>query len=244
MTKLNQILGIRDGVKNRVDKTITALHRTAPAAYQGISGVYHPLDETDVTYPPESTLVQVRATQVMHDFSVALAELVDVVATTDNTNMAATADIVLSNGTVIATGVPAVTLLFLEKKVEDMKTFVSNLPTLDPSENWTWDSTRGVYVSDPVQSFRMKKVPKAIVLYAATKEHPAQVQAFSEDLPVGTWTRTKFSGALPQPVVRDMLERIEAVRMAVVFARNQANMTQVSDLQIGAGILDYVFASH
>ncbi len=243
VTKLNQILGIRDGVKNRAEKTITALHRTSPSAFLGISGVYTPFDDADVTYPAESTLVQVRGRDVISAFQNAMRELIDIVATTDTANCGAFGDIVLDDGTVLARRVPAVTLIFLEKKIEDLKTFVSKLPLLDPAESWTWDDVRGVYATPPVQSFRMKKVLKNHVKATATDKHPAQVEVYTEDVPVGTWARTKFSGGFPEPVILAMLGRVEELRQAVVYARGEANAVDVENVAIGQRLLEYVFTT-
>jgi hypothetical protein len=239
--KLNQILGVRDGVKNRVEKAITALHRTAPAAFAGISRVYRPIDDNDVVYPPESTLVQVKGIDVVAQFRALLTELMDVIATTDVTNCTAKADIVLGDGTVLAEQVPAVTLLFVEKKIEDIRTFLTKLPVLDPSEEWTLDPIRGIYATGRVETLRMKKVHRNHVLAEATKEHPAQVQIVQTDTPEGSWLTTRFSGAFPEPVIQNALRRLETIRQAVVYARNQANSTEVTDLKIGENILRYIF---
>jgi hypothetical protein len=39
------------------------------------------------------------------------------------------------------------------------------------------------------ESLRTSKEPTVIVKYDATKEHPAQTELFTKDVPVGTWTQ-------------------------------------------------------
>ena len=67
-------------------------------------------------------------------------------------------------------------------------------------------------------------------------------RAFTEDVPVGTWTLVKFSGALPQPRVRELLNRVRALQAAVKTAREEANMHQVTDQQVGEAVLGYLFS--
>lgn len=242
MATLNQILGVLSGVKNNTDRVINGLHRISPAAYAGISGTYRPIDDEDVAYPPEATLVQVRGGEVVDRFSEAMAEVMDMVATVDGTNQTAMANIELRDGAVLAWNVPAVTLLMLEKKVDNIKTFIEKLPVLNPSEDWIFDPTRGVYRTQPVDTFKMQKVRRNHVLAAATPEHPAQVEMYTEDAPVGAWTRVKFSGAFPEVQIRAMLVRVEELRQAVRKARERANGAEVIDLKIGADIMQFVFA--
>ncbi len=89
---------------------------------------------------------------------------------------------------------------------------------------------------------RSKKVPRVLVTYEATKEHPAQVQVWHEDVKVGEWTKIEYSGALPQQRVAQLLERVDALKKAVQFAREAANSMEVTQPQIGKAFFDHVFA--
>jgi hypothetical protein len=75
----------------------------------------------------------------------------------------------------------------------------------------------------------------------ATKEHPAQVQVYMEDVPVGDWTTVKFSGALPATRVREILGRVTALQEAVKFAREEANGAEVADQRAGEAVFRYLF---
>jgi hypothetical protein len=88
---------------------------------------------------------------------------------------------------------------------------------------------------------RTKKIPRNHVLYEATEQHPAQVQMFTEDVIVGTWDKVQFSGALPADRITGITTRLDKLRTAVKFAREEANTTDVVDVQYGAAILDYLF---
>lgn len=81
----------------------------------------------------------------------------------------------------------------------------------------------------------------AWVLYDATEHHPAQTQMITDDMVIGHWTTVKFSGALPRPVKKRMLDRIGTLQDAAKFARVQANSMEAKDQRVGAKVLRYVF---
>ncbi|GAA5193832.1 hypothetical protein GCM10023322_56690 [Rugosimonospora acidiphila] len=242
MAKLNQIIAVSKGVKSETLRSLTAAHRDVQKQplLSGISRTYQPKDDEGERLPAESTRVQLTAQGVIRDVKASLTRLFDVVASQDYANRDATADIVV-DGQALLTGVPVTYLLFLEKQLTDLHTFVEKLPTLDPSESWTFNEAAGYYATDPVQTTRTKKVPRNHVLAEATEKHPAQVQVYQEDVIVGTWATIKFSGALPATTVRDLLERVTKLREAVKFAREAANSIEVTDRHVGDPILTYLF---
>jgi len=245
MTKLNQIIAVEKGVKSKANREFTTLHRevTKAALLQGLSRVYYPKDEENGDkLPSESTLVQVKAENVISRVSETLTNLFDVTLTKEKANGAATADVKVDSKTILSS-VPVTYLLFLEKQLVEIHDFVSKLPTLDPSQEWTFDAAQGQYTTGVTETVRSKKVPKTFVKYEATKEHPAQVEIFHEDIIVGTWSKREFSGALPATRVNDLITRVEALQTAVKFAREEANNTEITDAKAGKAVFDYLFAA-
>lgn len=242
MPKLHQLIAVLHGKKSQAQSVLTRVHHMIQKSelLSGISRQYKPRDEDGERLPPESKQVQFTVPQAIAEASATLTELLDAVASQDITNCAATADIVV-DGTALIHSVPVTHLLFLEKQLVDLHTFVDKLPTLDPAERWTYDAATGVYRTEVTETTRTKKIPKAFVKYEATKEHPAQVEMFHEDLLVGTWATTKFSGAIPADDKRDMLERVRKLQEAVKMAREGANSLDVIDLKTGKPLLSYVF---
>jgi hypothetical protein len=242
VAKLNQIIAVEKGVKSRAFADLSEAHhavqKTGPLA--GISRTYQPKDDEGERLPSESTRVQLTADGVIADVRAALTQLFDVVATQDHANCVAKADIVV-DGAVIVPDVPVTHLLFLEKQLTDLYTFVDKLPVLDPSEHWTYSESAGHYAADPVQTTRTKKVPRNHVKAEATDKHPAQVDVYTEDVVVGTWNTIKFSGALPAARVRALRERVTKLAQAVKFARETANGIEAADVKTGDRILGYVF---
>jgi hypothetical protein len=139
--------------------------------------------------------------------------------------------------------VPVTYLLFLEKQLVDLHTFVAKLPVLDPAQEWTHNPAAGTFSAKPVETTRTKKVPRNHVKAEATEHHPAQVEVYYEDVIVGRWTKTEFSGALEADTVARMLERVEQLTRAVKEAREAANGLDVEEQKVGARVLDFVFAT-
>lgn len=243
MTRLNQIIAIEKGVKNQATRVETDLYHSLEKKplFAGLSRVYTPKDEEDGDrLPPEAVSVQIKSGDVIKQLTTSLTRLIDLTFTKDAANTRAKADVVV-DGSIIAANVPVTTLMFLEKELEKLAAFIGRLPVLDPATTWTYDSNRGVYAAQPVQTVRTKKVPKNHVLAEATKEHPAQVQTFTEDILVGTWEKVDFSGALPADTVAVISSRLDKLRTAVKFAREEANTIEVVDVNYGESILTYLF---
>ena len=242
MTRLNQIVAVEQSVKTKTSREITDHHHRVQKAalLSGITRTYQPKDDDGEQLPPESTKVQVHADQVLEDVAKTLTRLFDVTATKDFGNAEAKANVVV-DGNVLVYDAPVPFLLFLEKQLTDVATFVRKLPTLDPAENWTVDTASDAFKTDTSKTTRTKKVPRNHVKAPATDKHPAQVELYYEDVVVGYWSTVKFSGALPAARVRELSERVDKLQTAVKFAREQANSTEVDDLHVGATIFGYPF---
>ncbi|WP_432249853.1 hypothetical protein ACRAR1_22980 [Streptomyces sanyensis] len=242
MARLNQIIAVEKGVKTKAHQDLTAAHHglQKPALLAGISRTYQPKDEEGEQLPPESTRVQVQAEEVLRDTARTLTRLFDVTATKDWANCTARADVTV-DGRALLTGVPVSYLLFLEKQLTDIATFVRKLPVLDASESWVHDPSTDAWKTDPVRTVRTRKVPRNHVKAEATEHHPAQVEVYYEDVPVGYWTTVKFSGALPARRLNELTERLEKLQQAVKFAREEANACEVDDRRAGDAVFGYLF---
>lgn len=245
MTRLNQIIAIEKGVKAQTTRVETDLYHNLDKKplFAGLTRTYTPKDEEDGDrLPAEQVSVQIKSEDVLAQLTAALTRLIDITATKDAANTQAKADVTV-DGTVVISGVPVTTLMFLEKELEKLAAFVGRLPVLDPTMSWQYDAARGVHTSAPVQTVRTKKIPRNHVLYEATKEHPAQVQMFTEDVIVGTWEKIEFSGALPADRIAGISSRLDKLRTAVKFAREEANTIEVTDFHYGEDVLNYLFGS-
>jgi hypothetical protein len=242
MTKLNQIIAVEKGIKSRSFQELTDAHQAVqkPSLLSGIARTYQPKDEEGEQLPPESTRVQIRSDEVLRDIAVSLTRLFDVTASKDATNCVARADVKL-DGEVLIGDVPVTYLLFLEKQLTDLHTFVKKLPVLDNAETWVFNESADCYSTEPVRTIRTRKVPRNHVKAEATEKHPAQVEVYYEDVAVGYWNTVKFSGAMPAKRVSELLGRVEKLQQAVKFAREEANGAAVVDRKVGDKVFGYLF---
>lgn len=241
--KLNQIIAVESGVKTKAERGLTDLYHLVQkqALLSGITRTYTPKDDDGDRLPSESTLVQVRVPEVLQQVSSVLTRLFDVTLTKEHANQVAHANVVVDGNTLVE-DVPVTYLLFLEKQLVSIKTFVEKLPTLDPASLWQYDVNNDQWVTAPVQTVRTKKVPKNWVKAEATEKHPAQVEVFHEDVLVGTWTKIDSSGAIPATRKSELLNRIEKLQTAVKFAREEANSLEITDFEAGSQVFSYLFS--
>jgi hypothetical protein len=242
--KLNQILAIEKGVKTRALRELTELHRSSQleALYEGRERRYQPLDEEGEQLPRESQRIQQRSEEVFRKLQECTRELFDVTYMKDRTNCTAKADVVVE-GTTLLRDVPVTYLLFLEKQLNDLHTFVLKTPTLDPNEQWSWNNATSAFATEPVATTRTKKLVKPVVLYEATKDHPAQVKEVTEDCVVGHWSQIRYSAAMTQQRKDQLLGRIVELSKAVKIAREEANQAEVVALPAtGSTLFEYLFS--
>ncbi|HEY1189772.1 MAG TPA: hypothetical protein VGE74_19140, partial [Gemmata sp.] len=229
MPKLNQINAVMTARKGEAEKHITEVYKLIQKEqlFTGRERTYRPLDEVNgQKLPPESQRVQQRADDLIRQAREKWTELWNLVLTQDTGNQSAKADIVV-DGKAILANVPVTTLLFLDKQVNDLETFVSKLPTPDPAEEWTHDPNSGLLRSKATESVRTSKEPTVIVKYEATKEHPAQTELFTKDVPVGTWTQIVYSGCIGADRKNAILARVRKLQDAIKVAKEQANLLEV-----------------
>ena len=242
--KIHQLIAILQSTKSKANKAKTSVQQVAQKTelFKGLSRTYEPRNEDGYVYPPESKSVQMKAEDLIQQFQEACTELFNLCATQERSNTRARASVVVDDQVIVA-DVPVGTLLFLEKQLGDVQTFISRIPVLDVDQEWDYDSNRGCYVTQPKQTAKTKKITKPVVLYEATKEHPAQVKEVSEDVVEGTWSLINFSGALPQDQINEMLRRLDKLLKAVVIAREEANSMDIEEQKIADPIFNYIFHS-
>ena len=243
MTKLNQMVAVVTGKKTRFARSITELYQTAQkeTLYNGLAKTYRPKDENGTTYPDEVKHMELRASEVIKQGYELFADMWDAIATVDVANTRAVGDITV-DGVELLKSVPLPHLLYMEKQLADVETFVRHIPTLSPTEEWHFDENQNAYVTRVSSSNRTTKVKKTHVAVPATKEHPAQALTYDEDEVVGTWDTRKFSGALPVNRKSEIIAKIAKLRDAVKMAREQANDLKIEQVKFSNKLLDFVFA--
>jgi hypothetical protein len=239
--KLNQIIALVSGKKSRTESAVTQVYHKLqkPDFFGGFDKTYQSRDENGVQYPGESKRLQWRAEDLLKEAVGSWSSLFDAVATLDKSNCTAVADVKVGE-TVVLTEVPATHLLFLEKQLVNIRTALQALPVLDPTKEWKYSEETACYKSQPIQRTKTKKIPKFTVAYEATKEHPAQIDKDHEDVVEGFWTTVEFAGAVSETRRTALLARVDQLVEAVKCAREQANMTEITTLETGKPIFDFL----
>lgn len=174
-------------------------------------------------------------------YSKAVVQFLDVQFQKDATNHEARADLVVDD-VVLVKNVPATTLLMLENKLQDVRKVLMEAPTLPAGKRWTPEPNEAnVFNADDEVSFSTQKVSKPVVMYEATKEHPAQVKEVQEDVPVARITTKLSQGMLTSRQKADMLGNLDTLIRAAKTARQRANNAEVKPNKLGEAIMGFVF---
>jgi hypothetical protein len=248
MAKLHELLAVGTNLENQANKTRTDLMAT-------FEKKRHLFEQKLVTFKSSEEGVSA-VTEAQSDIQTTvnkevewigniLSKDIDVGHQIDIANTQAKADIVTEDDEVIAKDVPATSLLQLEKRLKQVHELLVAIPTLDPAKGFSQDENRekGIFKAREVLKSRTKKVNKPLVLFPATKEHPAQTQLVTEDVSVGTIQEQEWSAMLTPATKSDLIERCEVLTRAVKKARARANELEldVKSHKIGKKLLDYVF---
>lgn len=242
--KLNQLIAIVTGEKTQTQKKITALYKKVQNGdlFSGISRYYTPKDDEGDKLPPESKKVQLTHKDVLDSAQSINGELWNLIVAQDITNCNAYGDIIVDGDNVLLEGVPVTSLMYLEKQLVDLRTLVEKIPKLDPAEEWKHSVAQGTHAG-PVETFKTKKVPRNHVKAEATKEHPAQVEVYMEDIVIGTWSTLKFSGAMAPGPKALILAKIDEVIKGVKYAREEANQKEVGVIHnVSKVLFEYIRA--
>lgn len=175
----------------------------------------------------------------------AIVKYLDVVLQKESTNQEAKADLVV-DGEILLSNVPATFLLGLENKLKYIRSMYEAIPTLSPSVEWKKDPSMGEDVYVAVHEEKANKTQKMIkhqVLVQPTKEHPAQIEKWTEDTPVGVFSTRRWSGMLSPREKMVLLTKIDNLYRAVKEARQRANCQEVKNLTIGKVLFNYINSS-
>lgn len=161
----------------------------------------------------------------------------------ERANQSANADLVV-DGQTLAYNLPATLLLGLETRLKAIRDLIAAAPTLDPSLSWTADTATGAHVwrSNDRVAMRTEKTVKHKILVEATDKHPAQIEKWNEDVPVGKIETIQFSGMISPARKSVLLSRIDAVIRGAKKARQRANTVEVTSENIAEPIFSYLFA--
>lgn len=247
MPKLHELLAVHSNLETQCTQTMGQLQDTFTKKHTHFGEklkVFHSNEPDVAPVTEEQSALQTTVDAELSWISKFIIQAIDVSHQIDAANTQAEASIELEDGTIVAPHVPATTLLELEKRLVEIQKLFQTIPTLDPVKAFELDPTfrmKGVHKSREVVKARTAKKQRPLVLYEATKEHAAQVQLISDDVPVGTTRETEWSGMITPAEKSGLLGRVDTMIRAVKQARARANNIEVdSSKKIGRNIMAFL----
>ncbi len=159
-----------------------------------------------------------------------------------NASGKAIADVTV-NGIVILDAMPVTALMALQKYLTRLGDMYRKIPTLHPNVEWVQAPDLGANVfqsKGTVETLKTEKALKFIELSPATKEHKAQIEKWSADVPIGKYELKHFSGMISVAMKAKYLENIELLSIAVKEAIQRGNSEEVTRFDQVAAIRSFI----
>jgi hypothetical protein len=236
--RLSQIVAIEKQVKQRQNSEGAEIHKKSAKSdlFNGFHRSYEKKDEAGEDLPGETKIVQEQAADNIDAYSKLWEEMFDTVFTKDmgNTQVFGTVE-------GFTQAMPVTNLLWLEKQLDDWRTFIAALPVPDSSKAWTQNASTGLLDSEAVKTSRNTKAPLVVVKAPATDKFPAQVELLSQDVLAGYWTVVHTSGGIASTRKKQILTNIDELKKRVKQAREEANSQKVDQYEgIGTQFVQFI----
>ncbi len=249
MTKLHEILAVEAGLKKTARDMLAEGQHTFEKRGEHFAGHIKTYTnsvegdpwEAEVGVTERHELVTTVRDKLNYIFQ-HIVRHINCMVTKDSTNQNAKADIVVG-GAVLVKDVPVTSLLSIEDEINRWRNVIASVPTLAPGKEWVPASDLGENIFK--LKYGEKKVRARKTLHnhpvaAATKEHPAQVQVYSEESPVGFYTTERISGAITPAAKSVMLAKVDTLFRAVKQARQRANNADVTQIRIADKLVGFI----
>ncbi len=242
MPKLHELLAVEGDLKSKAQKIQNAIIQLFTGGQSRLVGrvITYQVDEGEDPRPTEITELATDAPRELDRFDEAFSQWLDVAIQKEITNQETSAVVMVNGFNIFGTDMPATALLNLEAKLAQIKEVYEAIPTNDPSERWEWDKGNGHYKSTDRVTNITKKSLMWETTYEATEHHPAQVVTYNQDVKVGTRTTLLYSGLLSPAEKHQILDKIDKLSRAVKEARQRANNTEITTVNIAEAIFNYI----
>lgn len=245
MGKMHQLLAVESDLEGKYKRICEETKKAfaKPALFTG----YHRklelfVDDDGMTYPEEHHDMTTTVKKRLEYTGGPIKEYFDALYQKEATNQVAKADLVV-DGKVIGEQLPATFLLALESRLKYVRQVYEHAPTLQAGIAWRKSEDKGSDVWEmvhPEEKLKTKLTFKSQVLVEPTEHHPAQIEKWEEQEPVGKFVKYVWSGALTSEDKSQALERIDKLIRAVKQARQKANNVEVVKGNIGQAIVGYI----
>jgi len=246
--KLHEILAVESDLKGQYEKIFAETKVTLDKKPDHFLGFHKSLKMFDSSREHEEAaaeqhkeLVTTIDEKLKHTWKY-VVKYFDVLLQKEATNQTALADLVVE-GSVLAEKIPATFLLGMEERVKKLRELYESIPTLQPGVSWEEDKTQrpGVFKAQhPEKANKTEQVIQHKVLVAPTDKHPAQIEKWSEQIPVGVYTNDRWSGMISPARKAELMEKIDVLLGAIKKARQRANQAEVVKGNIAQKFYDFI----
>lgn len=245
MGKIHEVLAVENDVKakaNRALAEVLAMFKAGANLFVGQVRTYEPLnDQTGDRYPSEVKPLSANVLDLLSRVRADFGRWVDLAVSKEVSNSSPAAkSAVVVDGVEVLPELSVTALLNLEAKLEAIRDLYNAIPTNDITDSWKYDDSNQLWRSDPVVTYKTRKVPSKFVKYEATVQHPAQVEIVTIDEREGTWTSTKTSGMLSPVEKAQRLAKLDNLLQAVRKARQRANDVEATDVKVAEKIFAFI----
>jgi len=244
--QLHQLLAVENDRKQKalqIVRETASVFQKKPDHFDGLSKSYQPYEEGGQKIEPEIKEIVTTVDEKLSYTQKSVITAIDATISKEETNASGTVKTELKvNGKGLGE-FSATSLLALESWLNVLRALYKEIPTLDPVKVWNADPNadkRGVFKTETETKYRTQKIETPLVVYEATKEHPAQVQMVTKDQQVGEYCTVYRSGKVTPARKSEMLERLDNLIDATKRARARANKAEVINAKIGKVIFDYI----
>ena len=248
MGKLHELLAAKKDIKNKANKLINETRETFSKRHDHFAGMikrYEAFNEDSKFQEEELSERKELVTTVPAKLQYFLKHMTDAINIdyqNDLTNRNAKSDIIVE-GELVASDIPAVTLLSLEEQLTNLRNVFDVIPTLEPGIKWELapDMGENIYrTSHDDIKIRTKKMNVYKEIAKATDKHPAQMVTETQDVAIGKYIETKFSGRISPAEKAKLMDRLEKLIVAVKKARSRANEEILAEGELAGKLFGYL----
>lgn len=242
---LHELLAVEGDLDGAHKKILEETRVTFTKKQDHFMGQHRKLEmfvEDGINYPEEHKAIDTTVQEKLDYMKKTEIRYFDAMLQKEATNQTARADLVI-DGITIGSSLPATFLLGMETRLKYLRSAYEVIPTLQPGVEWEKDASQGhsIYkIAKPTEKLKTETIIEPVVLYKATKEHPAQIKEVSKVITVGKYILTSWSGMITPAEKSALLEKIDKLIRAFKQARQRANTTEVVKTSIGKELFAYI----
>jgi len=254
--KQHELLAFANDITNKANTMLRETEHVfdRSSSFDEFAKTYSPFIEGDKDIPEtEKKLMTTTVRERLNYTTKSLIKAVDILATKEQTNTVAKADIVIldEDGGIVSTlaeAVPVSALLQMEKQFQEYRKMYSKMPTFNTETSWIIGvNAKGeeCYVEkDEKETIRTRSEiitesfnPNPIPGSEKYKMEPKDKKVNS---PVGKYKTVTKTGRMSPKDKADILDRLDQVIRAVKAARAKANSIDVVDMNIAKDIFSFI----